>query len=197
MLQFWKKWHISPRQQRGGGLVRPKYFHGDRGGKQTFPSLRSLSYSLDRAFGEPHFKWGWITPNLTTLNLMLEGLFELRGPHLDQWIRRDSESLCSQVIKSCPKLTQIDFVYASKADKSMRMFPLMKMEPPPGYDVIRLILIGHFSGSTACCFQSLPLEIVKVICQLAMTWTATKLRHVSHYQTSEEYRGMVDLIADN
>jgi len=57
-----------PDRTKGGCLIRPKYYLGNRGGKQTFPRLLELSIRLEPVLLPRQF--GWITPALRQLHLL-------------------------------------------------------------------------------------------------------------------------------
>jgi hypothetical protein len=60
-----------PTRTKGGAMVRPLYYQGDRQGKCEFPNLKSLSMPLHAMeFSQSLVAFGWITPSLKKLTLL-------------------------------------------------------------------------------------------------------------------------------
>lgn len=57
-----------PDRTKGGVLVRPKYYRGDRGGTAIFPVLTDLTIRLEPSVFPS--RYGWITPALRRLRLV-------------------------------------------------------------------------------------------------------------------------------
>eukprot|EP01036_Dinobryon_divergens_P029246 gene29246-38315_t len=53
-----------PEKTKGGVLVRPKYYNGNRAGRAQFPALNFMAITAE---ARNPYKWGWDTPSLTDL----------------------------------------------------------------------------------------------------------------------------------
>eukprot|EP01084_Bolivina_argentea_P262084 443125_1 len=91
-----------PQDHKGGRLVRPKYYNGDRSGKQTFPSLHTLGYWAD--IGVPK-EYGWICPNLKKLIV-----FEPYADYEKMIKPKSITQLNEEILKDCPLLQTILYV---------------------------------------------------------------------------------------
>lgn len=162
-----------PVATKGGGLIRPKYHAGDRGAKVEFPVMTSLTYSLRRAlFREPGF-WGWITPNLKSLTLILDVETLGQDEELKKWRGRDPAGRLRDVLKSAPLVEEINFSFGLTLDRVKRKLHLLwKLCPPQSWSCGRLLWVAFRKESVETCpFAQLPKDIVQVIFSMLMSWT--------------------------
>ena len=59
----------APVRTKGGCLIRPKYYVGNRSGEQRFENLKELAIRADP--GLLPRSYGWVTPNLNQLELLV------------------------------------------------------------------------------------------------------------------------------
>mmetsp|Transcript_80030 Transcript_80030/g.138912 ORF Transcript_80030/g.138912 Transcript_80030/m.138912 type:complete len:324 (+) Transcript_80030:83-1054(+) len=134
-----------PDRTKGGVLIRPKYYQGDRSGRAVFSRLTDLAIRLEPALLPIEF--GWTTPELQRLRLLCvisasdrsrdergAGRGDFRLPHcgvLREWLGVEDNNcadavlmvgrrgavghLRDMILDSCPKLESITIAVCSTA----------------------------------------------------------------------------------
>jgi hypothetical protein len=101
---------------KGGRMIRPHYYRGDRTSTMTFPSLKTLGYYEDR--GTPQDA-RWLAPNLETLYVFQGPRYENSSMRiLDRWaVKTGDRGLPQRVLEESPNLKEI--VFCAKPDFSV------------------------------------------------------------------------------
>jgi len=156
-----------PDRTKGGVLVRPKYYRGDRGGEQVFPQLTDLAIRLEPVLLPREY--GWITPGLRHLRLlcMTHGLQRSRDEYggkpdfrlpnrrcIQAWLGQERQelerqSLPQELLASCPNLESITIALAAAEDEDYTgtdWFLLLPAKPVP-WSVHRLLLLAVLKPS--------------------------------------------------
>merc|ERR1712039_1130895 len=111
-----------PDRTKGGCLVRPHYYRGDRGGQATFPQVTDLAIRLEPVLLPTEY--GWITPGLLRLRLLCvistyavpQGQYvasRCRMPSraaLRRWL---DKGLPRKMLSTCPELESITIALCS------------------------------------------------------------------------------------
>ena len=151
-----------PGRTKGGCMIRPLYFKGDRGGKVLFPMLESISLCIHTGVGDL-YGWGYIAPELNTINLLIDRNHNLSW-HAD-WPY--VHGVPSKLLHNYPKLDQIRVFIAAENDTENRKKDLWAVLNTPkkcSWDIKRLLLIGAIKeDSSTCILATLPLELIALI----------------------------------
>jgi len=166
-----------PSWTKGGVLIRPKYWLGNRSGTAVFPNLRHLTIRLDPPILPQDY--GWLTPALRTLRLLhvtqsiLEDNqgadIEANMPStaaLQHWI--DTSSLVSyskRMLENSPELESITVALASTAGASQESLDWIRLIPPSplSWDIQRLLLIVVHKPDGSCAMSVLTTNLVRNI----------------------------------
>ena len=173
-----------PGRTKGGCMIRPLYFQGDRGGKVLFPVLESISMCLHTGVGNL-YGWGYIAPQLNTIDLLIDPLHGL-SYHADwPYVRGVPVTLLGHY----PKLERIRAFIAAEDDTRERKKHLWAVLNTPkkcSWDVKRVLLIGAMKEDSATCIlASLPLELIALIVEfLCEDWSIEVVN--SSYQKENE-----------
>jgi len=147
-----------PDRTKGGALIRPGYFRGDRGFKMEFPKLTDMSIRLSPALLPEEY--GWITPELRRLRLLCvipalqrsrddsgRGSPDFRLPgfkSVNKWLSVNTQNALScALFTACPKLESITLVLCSTADSTCSQTDWIELLPPKPlpWNIQRLLLL--------------------------------------------------------
>lgn len=164
-----------PEIHKGGRMVRPHYFHSDRGSTQQFPNLHTLGYYED--CGSPRDVL-WITPQLKTLYVFSRPGRKIHQRMLERWnvvgqheaaedpLPRHHQRLPERVWEDSPELEEI-VVAEVKSGSGLEFRVLRRLEPPRPlpWEKLRLLEIvlrkeSQHKNPKACPFSMLPVSVV-------------------------------------
>lgn len=155
-----------PDRTKGGALIRPKYYQGDRGGRETFPKLINLTIRLEPALLPKDY--GWITPELTHLRLLCvtaavnrsrdnrgASIQDTRVPcrnsvrtwigagNSPKWSESVVKGFPEQMRSCCPKLESIVIAFCSTQDEAREETDWITLHPPRplSWDIRRLLVL--------------------------------------------------------
>jgi len=140
-----------PDRTKGGVLIRPKYYRGDRGGQQVFPRLTELTIRLSPVLLP--LESGWLMPGLQRLRLLVDVKGEtLKGgvpcalqSDLRTWLglQRRRRCLPNVMMTACPELDSISIALGSTQDETQEQTDWFVMKPPRlvPWEVHRLLLL--------------------------------------------------------
>jgi hypothetical protein len=157
-----------PSWTKGGLLIRPKYWLGDRCGTAVFTRLTDLSIRLDPPILPKDY--GWVTPALRRLRVIhttktmpedddesVEGCLPDRSA-LNQWLNMEAgASYCQCVLEASPNLESITISLASVAGASPEMLDWIHLLPPRPvpWQVQRLLYLAVHKPHSSCAMSLL------------------------------------------
>jgi len=174
-----------PDRTKGGCLIRPGYFRGDRSLELEFGKLRDLSIRLSPALLPQEY--GWITPELRHLRLLSvitalqcsrdggnRGTSDSRLPDchsLRRWLSVSTkDDLPCALLAACPKLESITIALCSTADTQCTQTDWIELLPPKPlpWSTQKLLLLPLLKPASqnkgaVSPLSSLCLNIVKII----------------------------------
>lgn len=171
-----------PAWTKGGVLIRPKYWLGNRAGTAVFPRLTRLSIRLDPSIVPQDY--GWIMPALQRLRLLhVMHSFpqeDLPGAQsetclpdraaLECWLDTTVPSSYSRrVLEASPELQSITVAVATTAGESQDSLDWIHLAPPQpvSWDVQRLLFLvvskPHFSCAMSVLTMNLVSNIIKFL----------------------------------
>ena len=180
-----KRMVFLPRQTKGGVLIRPKYYRGNRAGRTEFPALKfmAINYLIVRGPRQqgPYF-WGWDTPSLTDLTIV-----SCETEFIEKYHRKVPESVESAKFlfrtlrRNTPSLERIYFrersIDFNKGDEewqpltmgatnlSSDRYTILSLQGPLGakWSHIRVILAARGEREENCLIAKLPYSILQEI----------------------------------
>lgn len=179
-----------PSWTKGGVLIRPKYWLGNRSATAVFPSLTDLVIRLDPLILPQDY--GWVTPALRRLRLLHimqsagqddETEFDM-GPQmpsqeaLSRLSPEDSAQYLQRILEASPELESVTIALASTAAPSQEWLDWLYIAPPRPvpWGIQRLLFIAVQKPHGECSLSVLPPNLVASILRFlgSMTWK----RHV-------------------
>jgi len=185
-----------PQRTKGGVLIRPKYYCGDRVGRTTFPVLKALAIRCSPALLPADY--GWVTPALEELTILVDPDVTCERD-VARWLDLSDAGLCELVRtggtgrvqpsidpaeqRSCPDLHRVHLVLCRTDDQGMGQVLLMsaKFRFRPDWEVERLLHIvaakpDTTDETTAVCHAALGQALPMILQYLAdkPVWTLSK-----------------------
>lgn len=166
-----------PSWTKGGVLVRPKYWLGNRCGTAVFPNLADLAIRLEPSILPREY--GWVMPGLRRLRLLhitqsipqeeSGEAVEAYLPNpaaLQHWLDTTSPSSYSRrVLESSPCLESITIALASTAGRDQESSDWIRLVPPlPVPSAIqRLLLVAVCKPQGSCAMSVLTVNLISNI----------------------------------
>eukprot|EP01102_Stenamoeba_stenopodia_P007415 TRINITY_DN2074_c0_g6_i1.p1 TRINITY_DN2074_c0_g6~~TRINITY_DN2074_c0_g6_i1.p1 ORF type:complete len:368 (-),score=73.87 TRINITY_DN2074_c0_g6_i1:56-1015(-) len=137
-----------PRYTKGGAMIRPKYYEGNRTSIVHFPRLTHLSIPF-HTYVENPFEWGYDAPSLKHIELLIdpehvsisESAYYFHD-YIQVWQRPDK--VPTALLAHYPELRDITAVIARVDDKTRTRIPWAILHTPrrESWDVVRLLFIA-------------------------------------------------------
>jgi len=138
-----------PIKTKGGEMLRPFYFRGDRIGKCLFPNLCELRMPLFNYSTFSPLNWGWITPVLRSL-CMIGTACDTFDPTLySLWVNLEIPKV---IVSHCPKL-DIIAIGAVSPDKELQFQVHILIKPAKilTWEKLRLLHVILFKETIETC----------------------------------------------
>ncbi|CAB9529967.1 expressed unknown protein [Seminavis robusta] len=163
-----------PEAHKGGRMVRPHYYRGDRGATMDFPSLQVLGYYED--LGTPA-DVKWIVPNLKTLLVFCGVHRAWLGDYVDRWSvqpanpppprRRQFRNLLQRIQEQCPDLEEVLVCAAPDYDVPEKIEVVRKLTParPAPWECLRLleVAVRKPQAGDLCFISQMPEAVMDLI----------------------------------
>jgi len=166
-----------PSWTKGGVLIRPKYWLGNRAGTAVFPSLSYLAIRLEPAILPRDY--GWVMPALRRMRLLHiaqcvaqedqgvdpEVCLPSRAALLHSLDTAAPTSHSRRVLETSPELESIIVALASTAVKSQESLDWIHLAPPRPvlWGVQRLLLLAVYKPHGLCPMSALTMNLVNNI----------------------------------
>jgi len=129
-----------PNRTKGGALIRPKYHKGDRAGRQSFPLLTDMAIRAMPLLLP--FEFGWDTPQLRELTLLINVCDKMPSVHQGQILARLREELrdvlslegdqgfVRRLHATCPTLERVHIEAYRPNDETRTQLRLLTIHTP-------------------------------------------------------------------
>ena len=155
-----------PHRTKGGLLIRPKYYRGDRAGRQVFPNLERMAIQLTPALHP--FEYGWDTPALCELTLLIDTSTwtSAREPSARDYVKRalrnvvalhDEGSYVRKLHAKCPQLDRVNLEVCRRDDEQRTRVRLLSVLTPKDHvpwGVLRLLKLVETKPDTGIIDES-------------------------------------------
>eukprot|EP01102_Stenamoeba_stenopodia_P000611 TRINITY_DN10589_c0_g1_i1.p1 TRINITY_DN10589_c0_g1~~TRINITY_DN10589_c0_g1_i1.p1 ORF type:complete len:364 (+),score=74.11 TRINITY_DN10589_c0_g1_i1:165-1094(+) len=134
-----------PNGTKGGALIRPKYYRGDRTSVVLFPKLVELSIPLHTGAYNTYV-WGYNAPSLKHIQLLIDPKYGEERAARSKW--RIANKAPAIALKSYPKLRDITAVVSMEKDTTRVRTPWAVLHTPrrSPWEVLRLLFIAYHKG---------------------------------------------------
>lgn len=147
-----------PSRTKGGVMIRPLYFRGDRQGHCEYKNLTDLTMPFIGLGLFPE-RFGWIIPDLRYLTFIIDS-----RRYNKEGFKYDLE-IFQTLFQQYSNLKMIQIKKASPDDQDMLMHPMVKARCPVvlEYNVKILLFLAIKENSKTCPFSQFPLELMKTL----------------------------------